>query len=456
MTIDPGALVPLTTSAASLDDVIDELRTTTSFTAEVLAHMPVGTVVQATSGEIVHANEAAARILQLSMEQLTGRTSTDPSWRSIHPDGSPYPGEEHPAMQTLQTGAVVAAYMGVRTGDGPATWIHITSLPVRDATGALLGAQTFFVDVTAEIEEQHRQQARFERADRLAREASEVLVVCDAHGVITEMTELSTQSLGWGHDTVVGRHLGDCLHARVDVTAAFAQLTSQPGGVAPLTVAVPVFGGSDGAVRHIEVRLRNRLDDPVLAGVVATLINVDERVAAEAALREVNADLERRLDELDRTHHLDGLLGQSANLLAGCRRIDEVADVVWDLLDQAFPGSDVAVRLDSGNAVGLDVVRSRVPDGPPAPPESCWAIRTRQVHSGSTGGVLCNHRLPDGTSVCIPLIVDGRAIGSATITHDHWPTDSLLLTGQKIAGRIGQAIPAQAVQPRSRGHVGDD
>jgi PAS domain S-box-containing protein len=453
VTIEPGELSALTTSAASLEDVVEELRTTTPYAGEVLAHMPVGTVVQAPSGEIVFGNEAAARILQLSMEQLTGRTSMDPSWRSIHPDGTPFPGDQHPAMQTLQTGAVVVAYMGVRTGDGPATWIHITSLPVRSGDGALLGAQTFFVDVTDEIEAEHRLRAEQERAERIARESTEVVAVCDADGMITGTTGPNMHSLGWGGDAVLGRHLGDCLHARPDVAAAFSRATSQPGGTERLTVAVPVAAATDGAVRHVEVRLRNRLDDPLLRCVVATLSDVDERVAAETELRIVNLDLERRLDELDRTHHLDSLLGQSANLLAGCRRVDEVADALWDLLDQAFPRSEVAVRLDSGTGAGLDVVRSRVPDGLPSPTESCWAVRTRQVHSGSTGGVHCDHPLPPGTSVCIPVVVDGRAIGSATVADDHWSADSLIITGEKIAGRIAQAIPAEAVEPRSRSHA---
>ncbi len=454
MTIDPGALSALTTAAGSLDDVIEELQTATTFAAEVLVHMPIGTVVQAPSGEIVQANPAAARILQLTMEQLTGRTSMDPSWRSIHPDGTPYPGDQHPAMQTLQTGAVVASYMGVRTDDGPTTWIHITSLPVCSGTGELLGAQTFFIDVTAEFEAQHRLQAELERADRLAREATDVVAVCDAHGVVTETTGSSTHSLAWARDAV-GRHLGDCLNARADVVAAFAQATSAPGGTARLTVAGPAAAADRGA-RHVEVRLRNRLDDPVLAGVVATLVDVDEHVAAETELRVVNLDLERRLNELDRTHHLDSLLGQSANLLAGCRRIDEVADALWDLLDQAFPGADVAVRLDSGSGGVLDVVRSSDPMESPLSPDSCWAVRTRQVHSGSTGGVHCDHPLPAGPSICIPVVVEGRAVGSATVADDNWPIESLLLTGEKIAGRIAQAIPAEAAQPRTRGHSHQD
>jgi len=456
MTVDPGTLAPLTTGATSVDQLVEELRASDQFAAQVLDQMPVGTVVQSPSGEIVHGNSAAARILQLSMEQLTGRTSMDPSWRSIHPDGSPYPGDQHPAMQTLETGAVVVDYMGVRTGDGPVTWIHITSLPLRNATDGLIGVQTFFVDVTAEIEEQHRQRTQLERADRLSREATDVVAVCDADGVVTSITGSSFRSLGWGDDGMVGRHLGDCLQARTELIAALDRATSQPGGTARLTLSVPVVTAAEGAVRHVDVRLHNRLDDPVLAGVVATLTDVDERVAAETELRAVNLDLERRLDELDRTHQLDGLLSQASNLLAGCLGIDEVADVVWDLLDQAFPQSDVAVRLDSGTGSSLDVVRARRPDDPSVVPESCWAIRTRHVHSGSTGGVHCEHPLPTGPSVCIPVIVDGRTIGSATIADDHWPLASLLHTGEKIAGRVGAAIPTRAVEPRSPGHVGAD
>ena len=35
---------------------------------------------------------------------MIGVSSLDPRWRAIHEDGSPFPGEEHPAMVTLRTG----------------------------------------------------------------------------------------------------------------------------------------------------------------------------------------------------------------------------------------------------------------------------------------------------------------------------------------------------------------
>ena len=61
-------------------------------------------MLQGPFGEIVRANRAAESILGLTIDQLQGRRSVDPRWQAIHPDGSPFPGETHPAMVTLRTG----------------------------------------------------------------------------------------------------------------------------------------------------------------------------------------------------------------------------------------------------------------------------------------------------------------------------------------------------------------
>ena len=445
MTGDPTAATELTTSADAIEDVIAGLQDASAYPNEVLALMPVGTVIQAPSGAIVHGNPAAARILQLSMEQLMGRTSTDPSWRSIHPDGSPFPGEDHPAMVTLRTGEVVEAHMGVRTGDGPATWIHITSLPIRSAAGSLLGTQTFFVDVTGEFHEQQRLRDRIARAERLAAESSDLVVLCDASGVVTETAGSGPWWRGPDRADLIGRPLADGLDAPDPVGRALEDCLTLPGGQARVVIPLPTAASG---TRHVEVRLRNRLEDPSLGSVVATISDVEERVLAEEELRVVNLDLERRLDELDRTHRLDGLLAQSSGLLGGCRHVDEVADVLWDLFAQVFPGSEIAVRLDQGSGQSLDVIRSSFADEERIAPDACWAVRTRQVHSEATGGVECDHRLPDGRSVCIPVLVEGQAVGSVNVAEESWPLDSLLATGERIATRLGQAIPPPAVRPR--------
>ena len=69
--------------------------------------MAQGVVYQNANGEIISANQAAERILGLSLDQMQGRTSTDPRWRASRPDGTDFPGSEHPAMLALKTGQPV-------------------------------------------------------------------------------------------------------------------------------------------------------------------------------------------------------------------------------------------------------------------------------------------------------------------------------------------------------------
>jgi len=99
---------------------------------ETLAH---GVVYQSADGQITSANPAAERILGLTLDQMSGRTSMDPRWKAIREDGSPFPGEEHPSMVALQTGKEVRdVVMGVfHPQRDEHRWISITAIPQFEA-----------------------------------------------------------------------------------------------------------------------------------------------------------------------------------------------------------------------------------------------------------------------------------------------------------------------------------
>ncbi|NJK94480.1 MAG: PAS domain S-box protein [Bacteroidales bacterium] len=94
--------------------------------------MTQGVVYQNARGEIISANPAAERILGLSFDQMTGRTSMDSRWKSIREDGSDFPGEEHPAMVSLRTGkAIKDVIMGIFIPEIESYhWININSKPL--------------------------------------------------------------------------------------------------------------------------------------------------------------------------------------------------------------------------------------------------------------------------------------------------------------------------------------
>jgi PAS domain S-box-containing protein len=113
--------------------------------------LPLGLVFQNATGQIVAANPAAARILGLSIDQMRGLTSLNPRWRAVRQDGSPFPGEDHPASVVLRTGqSVFDVQMGVFNPEREdLTWININAFPIRDeTTGALEGAYTIFDDIS--------------------------------------------------------------------------------------------------------------------------------------------------------------------------------------------------------------------------------------------------------------------------------------------------------------------
>jgi diguanylate cyclase (GGDEF)-like protein/PAS domain S-box-containing protein len=113
--------------------------------------VPQGIVYQSPEGLITAANPAAQRILGLGLDQLQGRSSIDPRWRSVHEDGSDFPGEEHPTMEAIRTGRpVTGVVMGVTRPDGEQVWILVDATPLFKH-GKLDEVYVGFEDITERV-----------------------------------------------------------------------------------------------------------------------------------------------------------------------------------------------------------------------------------------------------------------------------------------------------------------
>lgn len=93
--------------------------------------MAQGVTYQNPDGYITDANPAAMEILGLTLDQMQGKTSFDPDWKSIREDGTDFPGSEHPSIQALKTGkAIHNVVMGVfNTSKEEYRWIKIDAVP---------------------------------------------------------------------------------------------------------------------------------------------------------------------------------------------------------------------------------------------------------------------------------------------------------------------------------------
>ena len=186
------------------------------YSGPMFASMPLGVVVQDHDGTITHANMAACRILGLTLDQLRGVTSIDPRWQAVHEDGSPFPGQNHPAMRALRTGVpVVHEVMGIiNPATHSKTWIRVTATPVRSENGdRIQSVYALFEDIT---ERKQMEAALKDKQEhyRLAVETSnDGFLALDSSGQVVEVNDTYARLSGYSREELLLLTISD-LEAR--------------------------------------------------------------------------------------------------------------------------------------------------------------------------------------------------------------------------------------------------
>ncbi len=184
--------------------------------AAVFENMSEGLVIQGKSGEIQKCNPAALKILGLTEDEITGRTSTDPRWQAINEDGSAFIGTDHPAMVALATGKSQHSIpMGVRNKNNNTTWISISSTPIFEANiHEPKQVVTTFMDVTQakNVESVLREKNKIIFSERnrfetfvFALNASAIVAKTDRKGIITYVNDKFCNISGWSREELIGK-----------------------------------------------------------------------------------------------------------------------------------------------------------------------------------------------------------------------------------------------------------
>ncbi len=109
-----------------------------------------GVVQYDRKGHITLHNAAAENILGLTRAQLLEQSLLDPSWRMVHEDGSPFTGDEHPAMLALHTREAQEGFVfGVYKPGGTLSWILVNCQPLwRPGESSAYAVVSSLTDVT--------------------------------------------------------------------------------------------------------------------------------------------------------------------------------------------------------------------------------------------------------------------------------------------------------------------
>ncbi len=137
---------------------ITELKKSEAFIKEselryrnLFESMVQGVVFQDAEGKIISANPAAYRILGLSNDEMIGRMSIDPKWRSLHKRDDNYEGTEHPSITALRTGHRVSdvTLRVFNPKEKTHRWITIEAIPeFKENEAKPFRIFTTFTDIT--------------------------------------------------------------------------------------------------------------------------------------------------------------------------------------------------------------------------------------------------------------------------------------------------------------------
>jgi PAS domain S-box-containing protein len=157
---------------AQLEQEIEErrrveisLQETTDRYRSIMAALDTGIIFQGVDGSILTCNPSAVKILGLTKAEILESSSFSPHWQSIHEDGSPFPGVEHPSMLPFRTGlSYQNVVMGLVQADESVIWISINSRPLRREGETIpYAVVASFTDIT----EQKQREKIFLRTQRL-------------------------------------------------------------------------------------------------------------------------------------------------------------------------------------------------------------------------------------------------------------------------------------------------
>ena len=297
--------------------------------------MDEGVVLQNRSGSIIEHNRAALDILGVSSDRVAGSSPHDPRWRTIREDGLPFPGDDHPGMLTLRTGApCTGVVMGVYRPDGGLRWISINSRPIMEP-GESLPYQviTTFRDIT----DQRALDQRIARHERLV--------------------TIGTLAAGVGHE--INNPLA---YLTTNLDLAIEELNAIGGGSPSrrtLDIVEMLQQSREGAhrVKRIVRGLRSLTRDD--AEISATEVNSVIRSALELASYDVRSRASVVLD-----------LGPLPPAAADEARLTQVIVNLLVNAAQAFPGTALENQIRIATSASSTTIKIEISDnGPGIPPE---------------------------------------------------------------------------------------
>lgn len=279
-------------------------------------------------GDLRWGNVAAERIFGMTLADGVGRNMLE----FLHPDDVDIAFVAVEAMQHKEVGTLLE--VRIRGAEG---WRLVEVRGTSFGEDILLSVR----DITDRRRWEVAGDASAEfRA--LIQNGASITMVLERTGEIRSSSSVVTRLLGQDQEQLEGRPFACIVDTRDHAALATALQTASAPGARPVTVDLRLVRRAGGAV-PFALTFTNLIDDPSLAGIVATGHDISDRVVAEEELRESNSLLATTLEATTEGILVVDLHGRISSFN---RRFAEMWLIPDDALDTRDMSQAVAWVLD--------------------------------------------------------------------------------------------------------------
>ncbi|MCB1170732.1 MAG: PAS domain S-box protein, partial [Leptospiraceae bacterium] len=183
---------------------ITEQKRAQSALDRVYSILAEGIVIHDSSDAIVSFNESALEILELTGDQLRGKTTRDPGWSLVNVNGEPIKPDQMPSRICMRTGEPqYDITLGVQLANGTIRWLSVSAIPFSEDDSEQRGAVVSFFDITAPRNQSRELQKSEEQLRFILENQPSVVLMLDLDGNILY---INNPTAGYRVEDIIGLH----------------------------------------------------------------------------------------------------------------------------------------------------------------------------------------------------------------------------------------------------------